>query len=86
MPVADAGLLDVGVAGGGRPDEVATRHRERHTEPARPTAVSTVTVAQPPHAAVTGAKSSAGSGMPLFHMRLTPSGALRAVASSGGLS
>ena len=53
-------------------------------EPARPTATSTVTVARPPHAAVTGANTSAGSAMPLFHMRLTPSGTPCAVASSGG--
>ena len=53
-------------------------------EPARPTAVSTVTVASPPHAAVTGANSSAGNAMPLFHIRLTPSGALSAVVSNGG--
>ena len=45
--------------------------------------VTTVTVPSPPNAAVTGASSSPGSSIPLFHIRLMPSGWLSASENSG---
>ena len=52
---------------------------------ARPSAVATVTAPSPPNAAVTGASSSPGSTIPLFHIRLMPSGWLSASEYSGSL-
>ena len=53
-------------------------------EPAKPAVISTVRLVCGPNSSVTGASSTPGSSMNVFHMTFTPCGAFIAVVTSAG--
>jgi len=53
-------------------------------DPANPSVMSTVRLACGPASSVSGASSTPGSGMAVFHMRLIPCGAFIPVVTSAG--
>ena len=61
----------------------STKNRE-NALPAKPTVISTVRLVCGPASSVSGASSTPGSSMNVFHITFTPCGAFSAVVTSAG--